>query len=416
MAPFQISNATPTLKKVIVGTVKDNLKSNALAWYLAGGAMPQSRKDQPYQMPKRLNSSVIDWANNSATIPVRLSRHAGIYGVTESDNTLPTPGGPGINAATVSAKYITGTFRITLQSMQVREGSGAVVSLMKENVRSLSIDYIHDMNRQFFGNATGAIARAASNTAGNSTTLTLSKPIFGVAATSSNGDIDFADYFPVGSTVKVGSVTAAVTAVGANELTVSPGILTAADTVSKANEAGTASAELDGLAVMVAGSGTAYLSLTNSGWVAARSTSQAAGSNTLTEAMLDTVFIAAGKAGRPDVFIMNQTLWRKYASLLASNKRYTGRETYYGGTPGLEYAGGNAVVLLDYDCPDDAAYVLSTEDLQLLQWKDFDLEDGTEGKALRVPGTLNYEIVGSWFGNIATGVRRAHAVTFNMVG
>lgn len=412
---MRLSDAIPVLKKVIVGSVRDNLKTNAVAWYFVGGSLPRNRQDAPYQEPKRMNAEVISMTNNTATIPLRLGRNAGIYAVTESDNSLVAPYGPSYFAGTVSARYLTGTFRVSLQAMSVMEGTGSIVGLLKSQAADLAADYVQDLNRQFYGNGAGAIARVASNTAAGSTTLTLSKPNF-IAATTNNNDIDFADYLPVGSIVLVGSVTAEVTAVGSNSLTVSPGILTAANTIYKSNAAGTASLELDGLSLAVRTSATTYLSLSDGRWAAASVTGQTAGSNTLTEAMLDTAYIASAKVGKPDALFMNQTCWRKYASLLSSLKRYSGQQTYYGGTPGLEYQGGNASVLLDYDCPDDAAYVLSSRDWQLLQWREFDLEEGTNGNALRVAGTLNYEVVGAWFGNIATGKRKANAISYNMTG
>lgn len=405
-----LSNVTPVLKKLIIGNVRENVKRNALVWYLAGGSIPQDSRETPYQKPVRLNSEVIDWTNNAATIPLRLRRHYGIFGVTESNNNLVTADGVPLNAATVSAKYITGTFRISMQSMMVKEGTGASIAPLKTQVRALTTDYIHDLNRQFFGDGSGAIARVASNTAGNSTTLTLSKPLF-LGSVTDNGDIDFSDYFEVGSIVKVGSTTAAVTAISANTLTVGTPILTAADTVYKSDAAGNASAEIDGLGVMVKSSGT-YLSLSDSRWVAGKLTGQAAASNTLTEAMIDSTFISLNKVGNPDVIVMNQSLWQKYSALLTTYKRSANAlEKYYGGTTGIKYAGGDAAVLLDFDCPDDAAYVLSTADLQLLQWKEFNIEDDD---IIRVPGTLNYEIVGTWFGNMATGARKAHGASYNM--
>jgi hypothetical protein len=75
--------------------------------------------------------------------------------------------------------------------------------------------------------------------------------------------------------------------------------------------------------------------------------------------------------------------------------------------------GGNAQVILDYDCPDDKVYFISPDSFTIGELKPLDWERGTEGILTRIPGTLDFEAVMTWFGNIACKVRAANAVLAN---
>ncbi len=89
------------------------------------------------------------------------------------------------------------------------------------------------------------------------------------------------------------------------------------------------------------------------------------------------------------------------------------KEVLYGGWAGLSYMGGVAQVLLDYDCPDDRIYFLSTEDLIYGEYQPLEFERGTDGTLLKLAGKLDYEVTASWMGNIGTDARGAQGMLAN---
>jgi hypothetical protein len=75
--------------------------------------------------------------------------------------------------------------------------------------------------------------------------------------------------------------------------------------------------------------------------------------------------------------------------------------------------GGNAKILLDYDCPDDKIIMLSSEDLIFGEYQPLEFEKGTDGNLLKIAQQLDYEVTASWMGNIGTTARGAHSLLEN---
>jgi hypothetical protein len=238
-----------------------------------------------------------------------------------------------------------------------------------------------------------------------------------VLAASVNGDIDFARYLPVGTNIKVGSNTpvTVVAVVGTNAVTISaPLSWSGGDNVVKLTGSLTTASELAGLGGMLSATST-YMGIT----VASEPTWKIgyvdiAGSTTdLTLTDLDKAFMGANRVGNVDWLVMNATLFRAYGALLQGQIRFAPTDVLFGGWKGLEYMGGNAKVLLDYDCPDDKIPFLSSRALIFGQYQPFEFEKGTDGMLLREAGKLNYEVVASWMGNLGTNKRAAHALLGN---
>src|SRR5690242_8144555 len=83
------------------------------------------------------NAGITNMSNNSFYIPIRTGRHSGVVAITEGNNLQ--NGKPTILQAQVSAKWETGTFQISKQTLAVKD-SGAVVNILKEYGRLLERD------------------------------------------------------------------------------------------------------------------------------------------------------------------------------------------------------------------------------------------------------------------------------------
>jgi hypothetical protein len=171
-----------------------------------------------------------------------------------------------------------------------------------------------------------------------------------------------------------------------------------------------AAVEFTGLKAIV-GTG-AYAGITHPVWNSyVDSTAKA-----FVEADLDKAFMKATKTGKPALIIMNATEFTKYASGLTAQQRFGAADTLYAGWKTVEYMGGNAQVVLDFDCPDDTIYILTPDDLYYSQLKALSWLPGEKGVLRGIPQTLNYEAIASYMGAIWALKRNSHSKLTNRVG
>jgi hypothetical protein len=388
------------LNKIILPSINAQMYERAPAWQLFGGWNAEE------QVAERANVNVDRFENNKMYIPIRSSYHSGVVSVGVSEKYR--YGNPTINETYSEIRTIVGSFTIPKQVLNVTD-AGAIVKPLTFYSQSLSYDLAMDANRQVYGTNAGVVATTAS--AGSSSTT--------VALTAStNGDIDYSRYLPEGTYIIIGSndPVAVASVTGDNTITIaSAQSWDAGANIVKATGSDTASSELDGLEAMVAASGS-YQNL-NSSSVNSWKSYVNSTSETVTESnissKLHTAFFKAHKIGKVDWLLMNATAFRIYGESLEDRIRATQKEVLSGGWIGVDYMGGNAKVLLDYDNPDDRIYLLSSEDLVFGQFQPLEFEKGTDGNLLKIAQKLDYEVTASWMGNIGTTARGAHALLSN---
>lgn len=386
------------LKKVILPSINAQMYEKAPAWQIFGGWSAEK------QEAMRANVNVARFENNKMYIPIRTSYHSGIVSVGLSEKYR--YGQPKLNETYSEIKTIVGSFTIPKQVLNVKD-AGAIVKPLVFYSKTLSSDLAMDANRQIYGKV------PTSASAGSSSTTLYLTP-------STNGDMDYARYFPEGTYLLIGSNTTPVqvTAIaGDNTLTLAANSLTwsAGDTVKKATGSNTASSELNGLVDMVKASGS-YQNLDTSSDASWKSyvngTSETITKTTIRN-KLNTAFFKANKIGKVDWIIMNATAFQIYGESLEDRIRASQKEVLSGGWVGVDYMGGNAKVLLDYDDPDDKIFLLSSEDLVFGEFQPLEFEKGTDGNLLKIAQQLDYEVTASWMGNIGTTARGAHALLEN---
>jgi hypothetical protein len=267
----------------------------------------------------------------------------------------------------------------------------------------VSKDYVHWRNWMTF--SSGAKIGDANATAGSSSTTF-------VFAASTNGDIDYAQYCPVGSFIKIGSNNAVqVTGnTAANTVTLSTGLTwSAGDDVVLVNQTGassTTSAVTAGFPdIFGTGDFQGIDGSTNTFWQAKRVNHGAALGTS--ESPLNRVITARNKYGKVDFMVTNASLFSDVGTILTTLKRSVNTLDLKGGWSGLELMGGQVKLILDFDSPDDKFYGGDSSALTVAQLEDFHwLKDG--GQAIhRIDGSLNYEVIGVEITELACSRRNA---------
>lgn len=404
MASITLSDLTNILEKVIRPAVEDQLYYKTILWNMVGGYNSELGTGE------RKNMGVLKTSMDNQTfyIPILTAHSSGAVAIAEG-GTL-NPGKPTLDQASIPARYETGTFQIDKQTLAIKDAGVAVRQLdfyVRQNTLAMAID----LNRQCYSPNQVGTANATQG-GGGSTTF--------VFAASPNGDIDFTRYTPPGTEIIIGAGSAVVVdAITAkNTLTLHAArTWNQGDVVQKADGAGAAAVELDGLNTAISTTAV-YQGINPSSdpaWVAGY-VNNPVGATTLKLPDMYTAFVQANRTGDVKYILMNATEFTAYGNLLQGQIRFDYHDVLGGGWKGLDFMGGLAQVVLDYDCPDDHIYFVSPESFTLGELLPFEWEKGTDGVLLRIVGTLNYEAVGVWFGNLGCFKRSANALLANRVG
>jgi hypothetical protein len=388
-----LTNISNVLKKVIAPAIQEVLPQETI-WF---------------DMLKT-NSGITPMANNTFYISIRSGRHSGIASVAEGA-TLPS-GKPAWSQTNVSAKYVFGTFDITDQVIESAKSSvGSLVNYLMENAKSLKVDFARELNRIFWGAGDEIIAKVASGDAGTGTTLTLA-PVLSV-----NTDIPATKYLAAGMAIDVnGDVDTIVSVDSATSVTLTTGFTrVAGENVKKVDGDSAVVDEPMGISGLLATSGTiqGIDAAANPWWQPAQieTTSEA-----LSEAKMIAAYVKAKEFGDPKFVFMNATLWKKYGTLLTSMKTTANlKEVLSGGWKGLDFMGGNASVVLDYDCPDGKVFFIDPESLTIAQLTPISFIDRGDGLLRRV-NYAAWQGVLRWYGNLCVKNPRPNAVLTTKTG
>ncbi len=401
----QIANL---LEKDIVPAVELQIYARSILWQQFGGWSADENVAQ------RVNIPGISFKNNQIFVTTQNGRPT-TGAITTGNNfqygTTPT------NQGSLSIATETGAFLIPKAVMNVKN-EGAIVDTLQFNIQSTANAMSMDMNRQCYGDGTATLAFVDGS--GTSTTTVNLKPK-NTASTLYNNDIPLAvRYFTVGMLIKIGTNAATtVTGItGNNTITVTDAqTFTAGNAIIKLDGSSVTALEMTGLGAMV-GTGNSYMGIngaTDATWNSFVDT-HGGTATTLNVPDIDAAYFNANITGKANFILMNMTEFRKYGEGLTNNLRFLAQDTLYGGWKALEYMGGAAMVVLDYDCPDDKVFILSTDKLFRAEFQSMQFEPGTLGLGDRLAQRLDYEVVADWMGNIGTFVRSSNAVLTNRVG
>lgn len=270
------------------------------------------------------------------------------------------------------------------------KGKGAVMDVMKAELKGITIQIANKLNRQFWGDGSGRLAQLSAASS-NSTTVTIDGPLFGQDA---NYRTNPANYLDEGQDIDIYSTAGALEAEGVEISTIldngdGTATLTMAEAVTASNNAyifdtdtyTSAHAAGSGVPMGLRGivdTANPYLGITQAtfqgqdrsaagyGWTQAQVVSM--GSNAITNAKMLETIMKAEFYGRVKVAITNQIIWRAYYSILETDKTMPNEPAYWGGTTGLAFYGGRSgkiPIIYDTDCPDNDMYFLDDSYIQV---------------------------------------------------
>lgn len=454
---FSPDSINSILEKVIVPAVEKQIINKTLLWSKIFGGYTVKGEQEGIGSSRTYSQGAgkFSFANNLMYFPLQMSRNPNTFGISEG-GVFPSKGTPNLTQGSLGITTSTNAFQISDQVLQLKD-AGQVVNAVQFEMNELADSLALDFNRQSYGlqvgNTNGTVfgVLGYSGTVVSQATLqasTQASPAqitlrLKTGAANPFGDVQQGNWFaPVGTYFIVSSVgsTALYQVVNPtasqNFNQISFAIvagtavaLAVGDTITKANQNGVASIEFNGLGDMLnTTTGSTYLGVngtTYNTWNPYVNTAPTGGKLNMDD--MQKLYLSTQIYGNVDVIVMNATMHRKYASLLtnlASSGAYNPtnfntqsdlRDTLTGGYATLEFMGGNALVVLDYYCPEDTVYFLNSSKLFRCDYSPFKMMPAPSGQiGQRLVDQLDYQVVGRYMGNLATDLRAAHAVITNI--
>lgn len=360
-----------------------------------------------------------DFEGRRAVLALHVTRNAGI-GARAAGGTLPTAGNQAYVEERVPVYRNYGRGQIDGSTIRhMKSDKGSFLRAIESETKGVTNDLKRDYNRQLFGDGTGAITGACALSS-NSTLVT-----FGTTVTATQ-----IRQLEVGMLVDIGTVAAPTAATSANAITAvnsaTPSItvttaLTAATThfVFRSGNggalAGTTQREITGIQAIVSDAGTLFNvnPSTYPVWkstVSSNSGTNRALSENLMATVVNNVEIANGEA--PNLAVTSAGVFRSFAALQTSLKRFNDKVDLAGGWKGLTFsAGGSPVNLVwDRDAPENRIWFLNGSNLTHFVMSDWEFMEEDGAVLNRVTDLDAYEFVLFKYSELATDKRNAHGL------
>jgi len=317
--------------------------------------------------------------------PIQFGTSQGV-GARGENIILPDPGFGEYAQAVGQVKYLYSTMFITGQSIAATRGNrSAFADALKTALRDARDGLMQDLQRQVWGDGTGAIGKVGTGGATASTTIPVTDP-YGLSYIQA--DLDNREKVKLfrrnmNIFISGSNVYARVTAVNANgTITVASAVTVAAgDIIYRGDATGRTSVnnEITGISGLLQATGT-YLGLARAGFPEWQANLMQMGSGSgaaVTENAMRIALDTAEQNGTngPDLIVTSYKIRRKYESLLQAQRRFTSPMQLTGGFTALEFDGMPLVV--DKDVPPQRMYFLRMADIHWMimediQWMDDD--------------------------------------------
>lgn len=342
---------------------------------------------------------------------VRTGRHQGI-GARADGGTLPTAGNSTMVNAKVSLVYNYGRIQLSGPLMRsITSDRGGFARPLETETKGVVTDLKNDVNRQLFGDSTGALATLTAATTA-ATTLTVSLSSTQLRQIVPGMVIDIYN----GATAQATSQT--ISAVTSTTITLAAAV-TAANG-AKIYRAGSYNAELDGLAKIISSSGT-YLTVDPTTVPVWKATVNSNGGTARTA--IEDLFFATWQSAHIasgdeiDLWVTTPGIHRSVATDLLADRRFMPTNTLKGGYEGLDVSaagqgrkGGNTVSLVyDKDAPIKQAWGICTSRLEFQRASDWEFMEEDGAVLSRVPNTDAYEATLFCYAQLCTDSRQSHA-------
>lgn len=356
------TNADAVLKNYYLGPIREQLNMKAVLMFNADAETDEQRAsytvsdNAPDFRGLARESETVEFAGRQWIIPAHTARNEGVGAIAEG-GTIPVAGQQGWTDLQDSLKHNLGSIELTRYAIRLSQrNEGAFLKLLEGETKGLVNDIRKDINRQAYGNQTGALAAVAADGANTVT-------------------VDSVQYLRVGMRIDLVDVTndtvfASNRTISAVNATTKVVTYSGADVTATTNHrlcrTGSWKREINGLANIITNVGTLHgvdSTLAANFWW--KSTLQDAAGNAFSEDTGQQVVDAVDQTGNGEVefIITTHGIVRRYSNQLKSLKRFNDRDsvTLRGGFKALLF--NEMPMIKDVDCPKGLMWFLNTDAL-----------------------------------------------------
>lgn len=349
------------------------------------------------------------------TFPIHVSRNSGIGARREYEN-LPIAGNQGTAPVQIKLRYLYGSVQLSGQSIRlVDKDFQGFMSAVDFEMDGLKDDVQKDLNRQAYGDQSGAIG--TSSTVGAATTVAITSGILNFQVGGVYDVFVAATLLADGAARITGVTVLSVTITDANTGT----ITTASNTYAAADvwvRTGNANREWTGLQAIINNTGTLYGVDPNTYPVWKSTVDANSGVNRpLSEsAMIRNVHAVRTQGGKTSLLLSSLGVQRAYWNLLVQARRFSNVKEFTGGYSGLAFTtdGGEVPMVADVDCPPNRIFGIDESHIRLYRDADWAYMDYDGSMWDRVPGSVAGTIKDAYaatlfqYSELGTDRRNAH--------
>ena len=384
-----LSTFDAILKTQYLGPIREQLNSSSVLY-------------------SRLEKNEDSVVGKNFTIPLHYGRNEGV-GARAEGGTLPAAGSQAYKECIVPMRYQYGRIQITGPTIKAaRSNEGAFLRAVDSEMRGLERDMKSSMNRQAFGDGTGAIAVCGTTSASTTVVvastakLRIGMPI-DVLVTSTGAT----------STGAAGRTVSSIT--DATHFVISGAAITTDNTFS-VYTAGSRGIEMMGLAGIVSATSTLQgLDVATYPWwkatVLANGGTNRPISDTLLQTAIDT--LEANSSGMCTAMYTSFGVRRAYQSLLTNSKQLVNTQKLQGGYEAISYLGGShgmIPIIAEKDAAANSVFIVDEDELAIHRLADFDWMQEDGSILSRVSGVDAYEAVLYVYQELGTSMRNAHVL------
>lgn len=348
-----LASIDATLKEVYEGDVRRQLQDDMVA----------------LKRVTRSSDGVSNETNGKyVTFPVHVRRNGGLGSRNEAE-ALPNPGQQGYAAARLALKSDYLGIELTGHAIDMSDTNPkAFAKSLDEEMERGRVDFKRDLNRQIYGNGSGAITTVRANGTGVTVIPVVDARLFWVGS-------HVIDIVTAPSTVAVTArtVTARDLTPGANTITISG----AAVNVTSGQLiviTGSVNREITGLGAIVANTGVLYNinPSTEPEWTSEVDANGGTARALSEGLMLRLVDRIRGRGGKTTAILTDDGSFRAYWALLSQLRGFTNTTKFDGGYTGLSFHAGDQEipVVSDYDAPLGVMHFLNEDDITFYRDED----------------------------------------------
>lgn len=360
-----------------------------------------------------------------AVLSIHTSRNEGV-GARRDGVALPTAGNEGFAEERIPVMHNYGSLELSGPAMRaMKSDKGSFTRTLQYATKGVTNTLKLDVNRQAFGDGTGAIAETTVSTTGQTTVL--------LAAATTTAQMR---QFRPGMAVDIGTlaelnagsggptynnIIVSVSVSGKSfVLTSNLGSATASgDFVSRAGAGGalggSTQKEITGLEAIIAASGALH-NVTDASWVSTVNTTGGTPTENLFARVMHDVQIASGED--ITMIVTSDDVHRNYANNLTSQKRFSNTIELHGGYKSIDVAagGGSVPLVWDRDCRNGIAYFLNPSHLVQFEQTDWEWLDDDGSVLHQVAGFDKFAAVLYKDHELATDMRCAFGKATGLTG